>query len=108
MGAREQGFNKVRPRRGDDAARPAGQHGSEMMDEMNRDKHDRGQVSGGPKPPHAEDLPPAAQRALKEAEERRKTLEAAEAGRPKAVGGRGGLDPVRYGDWEVKGRAVDF
>lgn len=24
------------------------------------------------------------------------------------VGGRGGLDPVRYGDWEVKGIAVDF
>ena len=23
-------------------------------------------------------------------------------------GGRDGLDPVRYGDWEVKGLAVDF
>lgn len=23
-------------------------------------------------------------------------------------GGRGGLDPVRYGDWEIKGIAVDF
>jgi hypothetical protein len=23
-------------------------------------------------------------------------------------GGRGGLDPTRYGDWEVKGIAVDF
>ena len=22
--------------------------------------------------------------------------------------GRGGLDPVRYGDWEVKGIATDF
>jgi hypothetical protein len=24
------------------------------------------------------------------------------------VGGRGGADPVRYGDWEIKGRCVDF
>ncbi len=23
-------------------------------------------------------------------------------------GGRNGLDPVRYGDWELKGIAVDF
>ena len=26
----------------------------------------------------------------------------------KEVGGRGGLDPTRYGDWEKNGRAVDF
>lgn len=24
------------------------------------------------------------------------------------VGGRDGLDPTRYGDWELKGVAVDF
>jgi hypothetical protein len=24
------------------------------------------------------------------------------------VGGRDGLDPTRYGDWENKGRCVDF
>ena len=24
------------------------------------------------------------------------------------VGGRAGLDPTRYGDWETKGIAVDF
>jgi len=24
------------------------------------------------------------------------------------VGGRGGLDPARFGDWEIKGRAIDF
>ncbi len=23
-------------------------------------------------------------------------------------GGRGGLDPVRYGDWEKNGRCIDF
>ena len=24
------------------------------------------------------------------------------------IGGRGGLDPTRYGDWEKDGRCVDF
>ena len=24
------------------------------------------------------------------------------------IGGRDGLDPTRYGDWEKNGRAVDF
>jgi hypothetical protein len=27
---------------------------------------------------------------------------------PAEIGGRGGLDPVRYGDWEKDGRCVDF
>ncbi len=26
----------------------------------------------------------------------------------KEIGGRGGLDPTRYGDWEKGGRAIDF
>ena len=53
-----------------------------------------------------EDLPPAAQRALKEAEARRA---AAKGGAlPREINGRGGKEPVRYGDWEVKGLAVDF
>lgn len=26
----------------------------------------------------------------------------------KEIGGRGGLDPTRYGDWEKAGRCVDF
>jgi hypothetical protein len=55
----------------------------------------------------ARDLPPAAQRALAEAEERRRaSAEHADAARE--IGGRGGLDPARYGDWEVKGLASDF
>ena len=54
-----------------------------------------------------DDLPPAAQRALKEAEERRKAQDGG-ATPAKEVGGRGGKDPVRYGDWEIDGRAVDF
>lgn len=28
--------------------------------------------------------------------------------KPQEIGGRGGLDPVRYGDWEIGGRCVDF
>ena len=51
------------------------------------------------------DLPPAAQRALKEAEARRAE---AKASPPREFNGRGGLDPARYGDWEVKGLASDF
>lgn len=52
------------------------------------------------------DLTPAARRALAEAEARR----AAGPVPPAAPeeGGRGGLDPVRYADWEIAGRAVDF
>lgn len=30
------------------------------------------------------------------------------AERPREVGGRKGPDPVRYGDWEKKGRCIDF
>lgn len=61
------------------------------------------------------ELPPAARRALAEAEERRRTAAeaAAETGAesdlPKELGGRkDGLEPVRYGDWEKKGIAIDF
>lgn len=50
-------------------------------------------------------ISPAAQRALKEAEERRNL---ADIERVKEINGRGGLDPSRYGDWEKKGLAVDF
>lgn len=52
------------------------------------------------------DIPEAAKRALAEAEERRKLEQEAKA--PKEVGGRDGLDPVRFGDWEKGGIAIDF
>lgn len=55
-----------------------------------------------------EDLPPAARRALAEAAERRRKAEAEAKPRPKELGGRDGLDPARYGDWEKKGIAIDF
>ena len=54
------------------------------------------------------DLPPAAQRALAEAEERRQKAEAEAREMPRELGGRDGPEPVRFGDWEKKGIAVDF
>ncbi len=53
-------------------------------------------------------LPEAAQRALAEAAERRAAMAAEDAARPKELGGRDGPDPVRYGDWEKGGLAIDF
>ena len=52
------------------------------------------------------DLPPEAIRALAEAEERRKKAKQADV--PTEYGGRDGPEPVRYGDWEKKGIAIDF
>ncbi|MFJ1311220.1 DUF1674 domain-containing protein [Agrobacterium sp. P15N1-A] len=51
-------------------------------------------------------LSPAAQRALKEADERRK--QQTDLQLPPETGGRGGAEPVRFGDYEIKGRAIDF
>jgi hypothetical protein len=53
-------------------------------------------------------LTPEAERALAEAaarraEQARQTAEAA-----KEMAGRGGLDPTRYGDWEIRGLISDF
>ena len=63
-------------------------------------------LHGGRKP-----LTPAAQRALAEAEARRKAAEAnaknAEPA-PKEFQGPKGPEPTRYGDWETKGIASDF
>jgi hypothetical protein len=55
-----------------------------------------------------EDLPPAAQRALAEAAERRRAADAAKVAPPKEIAGRDGPEPVRYGDWEKKGIICDF
>jgi hypothetical protein len=58
-----------------------------------------------PEPP---DLPPAARRALAEAEARRRAADATAQVMPVELGGRTGPEPVRYGDWERKGLAIDF
>ena len=52
----------------------------------------------------------AAIRALAEAAERRATIDAhAKDVAPSTEhNGRGGPEPVRYDDWEIDGRAVDF
>ncbi|MGI9399704.1 MAG: DUF1674 domain-containing protein [Rhizobiaceae bacterium] len=54
-----------------------------------------------------QDLPEAAKRALAEAVERRKQMDA-KPKPPREIDGREGPDPVRYGDWENKGIASDF
>lgn len=55
-------------------------------------------------------LSPAAKRALAEAELRRRQGKTAlgQSEPARELNGRGGLDPARYGDWEVKGLTSDF
>jgi hypothetical protein len=53
-------------------------------------------------------LSPEAQRALAEAAQRRALADQQRANMPKEVNGRGGLEPVRYGDWEINGLISDF
>lgn len=55
-------------------------------------------------------LTPAALRALEEAAQRRAEIDAraAEIAKAREHQGRGGLEPVRYQDWEIKGIACDF
>jgi hypothetical protein len=78
---------------------------------MTMDKPNPGaQADVGSETAPAKALTPAAQRALAEAEARRAAIDAhakAVAG-GKEINGRGGLEPVRYDDWEVKGIASDF
>jgi hypothetical protein len=66
-------------------------------------------TSGNAREPPTEgpqrELSPAAQRALTEAEARRAERDRKQ---PKELNGRGGPDPARYGDWEVKGITSDF
>ena len=52
------------------------------------------------------ELSPEAQRALAEADVRRKDTTSPKL--PTELGGRDGPEPVRYGDWEKKGIAIDF
>jgi len=61
-------------------------------------------------PPNAapgKTLSPAAERALREAAERRAKA-AAPASQPTETGGVPGPEPTRFGDWERKGLAIDF
>jgi hypothetical protein len=53
-------------------------------------------------------LTPAAERALAEAEARRKAAAASATPQQKEFQGPKGPEPTRYGDWERKGIASDF
>ena len=75
-----------------------------QSDEPKQDALEPTQADAKPKRP----LSPAAERALAEAAERRRLAEASKAAAPTEINGRGGLDPSRFGDWEIDGRAVDF
>jgi hypothetical protein len=67
-------------------------------------------MTDDPRPPSAprKPLTPAAQRALAEAEARRKAAEAGTTPAQKEFQGPKGPEPTRYGDWERKGIASDF
>lgn len=68
-------------------------------------------AAGGPAQDQADrsrPLSPAAERALAEAAARRTEREHNPPQASKEVQGRGGLDPTRYGDWEIDGLACDF
>ena len=56
----------------------------------------------------AKKLTPAAERALKEAAERRAEADRKAEKRAKEIGGPAGPEPTRYGDWEKKGLTSDF
>ncbi len=72
-----------------------------------------GDTNDKPSPPataagERKPLPPAAQRALAEAEARRQAAAANTGVAPKELQGPKGPEPTRYGDWENKGIASDF
>ena len=71
---------------------------------------DETKAAAAPDEAPARTLSPAARRALAEAEARRAAIDAkaAEVTGAREINGRGGLEPVRYDDWEVKGIASDF
>jgi hypothetical protein len=66
---------------------------------------DRSELSGALASPRT--LTPEAERALAEAEERRRQAKLNEI-LPQERSGPAGAEPTRFGDWERKGLAVDF
>lgn len=79
------------------------------MAEENNDFDGPTKDESAPGVPAVKTLPPAAQRALAEAEARRKSADGEGRALEKERGGRKeGLEPTRYGDWESKGILSDF
>ncbi len=66
-------------------------------DEKGRRRKGRGRAARLPKWYGGQAVPPA----------KAPSLPPAQAA-PKEIGGRKGPDPTRYGDWEKKGRCIDF
>jgi hypothetical protein len=87
---------------------PTNQGGDELAqpDQAKQPGMVTGATEANAPPPRV--LSPAAQRALAEAEERRRLRDTVAETHPTEVGGRGGLDPVRFGDWEKGGICWDF
>lgn len=75
---------------------------------MSDDDREGSRADGEGLPSAKRVLSPQARRALAEAEERRRLYAEKVAKLPRELGGRNGLEPGRYGDWEVKGIASDF
>ncbi|MBX4933175.1 DUF1674 domain-containing protein [Rhizobium bangladeshense] len=74
------------------------------MQEADNDNSQTPTVEGSEPPRKV--LSPAARRALAEAEERRMNQKPLDL--PPEIGGRGGAEPARFGDYEINGRAIDF
>jgi hypothetical protein len=103
MAARIQMMHKRAMRKNAGARIPSNAAEAEMKDEHSGEAI----ASGAAGQPDARVLPAAAQRALAEAQVRRRERDALPP-LPPEVNGRDGPDPVRYGDWEKKGIAIDF
>lgn len=74
-----------------------------------KDKQTQGpETNEAPQTPPGKPLSPEAQRALAEAEERRRQRDAAAKEPQVEKGGQAGPDPARYGDWEKGGIVSDF
>lgn len=72
------------------------------MSDREKDKPAKKPLGPNLKPAAAQSAPGKPAPAKNRAPAAEKTPESGE------VGGRGGLDPTRYGDWEINGRCVDF
>jgi hypothetical protein len=70
--------------------------------------HNSWELRGFPSSGRAQALTPAAKRALEESQARRREIDGTAKALPKEQGGRCGLEPGRYGDWEVKGLTSDL
>jgi hypothetical protein len=79
-----------------------------MFDEGKPVSNDRSEPVATANSVERKPLTPAAQRALAEAEARRRSAAANAKSSPREYQGPKGPEPTRYGDWESKGIASDF